>query len=271
MSYLSELTEADRQRCLGLMAEAGGIRTHRELHRWLTCDAMQSLLPHRALIAAWGDFHGGAIRYDIVSVLADVRTGSADGPVLAAHMKQLFVRWSAATRQPCAFNTDVLMGSAPGLPVDGSFVLVHALRDLRTSQHCCYALWCDLGADEFSTTKALDFLLPFVDMAFAKVHPLTTSESPPVEVSLTVRAPRVRLVHASDQVNSAGALSAGMSDRELEIMRWVEMGKTNQEIGTILDISAFTVKNHLQRIFKKLDVYSRAQAVSRLKDSMFYG
>ena len=51
----------------------------------------------------------------------------------------------------------------------------------------------------------------------------------------------------------------------MEIMEWVRMGKTNHEIGMILDISAFTVKNHMQRIFKKLDVMNRAQAVSKLE------
>jgi DNA-binding CsgD family transcriptional regulator len=52
--------------------------------------------------------------------------------------------------------------------------------------------------------------------------------------------------------------------RELEIMDWVRKGKTNQEIGMILNISVFTVKNHLQRVFKKLDVLNRAQAVARI-------
>jgi DNA-binding CsgD family transcriptional regulator len=55
-----------------------------------------------------------------------------------------------------------------------------------------------------------------------------------------------------------------LSSREQEIMDWVKHGKTNYEIGMILDISAFTVKNHLQRIFKKLDVLNRAQAVAKL-------
>jgi len=32
-----------------------------------------------------------------------------------------------------------------------------------------------------------------------------------------------------------------------------------------LDISAFTVKNHVQRIFKKLDVVNRAQAVAKME------
>ena len=56
-----------------------------------------------------------------------------------------------------------------------------------------------------------------------------------------------------------------MSERELEIMHWVALGKTNPEIGSILDISAFTVKNHMQRMFKKLNVTNRAQAVAKYK------
>jgi transcriptional regulator EpsA len=60
-------------------------------------------------------------------------------------------------------------------------------------------------------------------------------------------------------------LTGSLSEREIEIMKWVRSGKTNQEIGMILDISFFTVKNHLQRIFKKLDVINRAQAVTNFK------
>ena len=51
-------------------------------------------------------------------------------------------------------------------------------------------------------------------------------------------------------------------------MHWVSIGKTNAEIGSILDISAFTVKNHLQRIFKKLDVFNRMQAVTKYEKSI---
>ncbi len=47
-------------------------------------------------------------------------------------------------------------------------------------------------------------------------------------------------------------------------MAWVAMGKTNPEIGCILSISEFTVKNHLKSIFSKLDVTNRAQAVAKL-------
>jgi DNA-binding CsgD family transcriptional regulator len=54
-------------------------------------------------------------------------------------------------------------------------------------------------------------------------------------------------------------------------MDWVRMGKTNAEIGSILSISSFTVKNHLQHIFKKLDVYNRMQAVSKIERNASHG
>ncbi|MEO7559200.1 MAG: LuxR C-terminal-related transcriptional regulator [Nitrosospira sp.] len=44
-------------------------------------------------------------------------------------------------------------------------------------------------------------------------------------------------------------------------------GKTNPEIASILSISVFTVKNHLQHIFKALDVTTRMQAASKIAQS----
>jgi DNA-binding CsgD family transcriptional regulator len=59
------------------------------------------------------------------------------------------------------------------------------------------------------------------------------------------------------------AAGTSLSDREREILDWVRKGKTNLEIGAILGISPYTVKNHLQRIFRKLDVLNRAQAIGK--------
>lgn len=53
---------------------------------------------------------------------------------------------------------------------------------------------------------------------------------------------------------------AGMSDRELEVLRLVARGKTNAEIGTLLGISARTVQNHVAHVYDKIGVYSRAGA-----------
>jgi ATP/maltotriose-dependent transcriptional regulator MalT len=56
-----------------------------------------------------------------------------------------------------------------------------------------------------------------------------------------------------------------LSGREVEILNWVKAGKTNSEVAHILCISSYTVKNHLQHIYKKLDVYNRLQAVMKAR------
>lgn len=52
----------------------------------------------------------------------------------------------------------------------------------------------------------------------------------------------------------------GLTPREAEVLFWVAQGKTNAEIGIILDASAATVKKHVENIFRKLEVENRAAA-----------
>lgn len=53
-----------------------------------------------------------------------------------------------------------------------------------------------------------------------------------------------------------------LSDRELEVLRWVAKGRSNREIGKTLDISGRTVQGHLANVFAKLHVSSRTEAVT---------
>ncbi|GJL92150.1 LuxR family transcriptional regulator [Hyphococcus sp.] len=53
-----------------------------------------------------------------------------------------------------------------------------------------------------------------------------------------------------------------LSHRESEILHYVAAGKTNWEIGQILSISEYHVRDCLKNTFKKLDAVSRAHAVS---------
>lgn len=56
--------------------------------------------------------------------------------------------------------------------------------------------------------------------------------------------------------------SLGLTFREAEILMWISRGKTNKEIGMILDSSPRTVNKHLEHIFEKLGVATRAAAVT---------
>ncbi|MHC8308751.1 response regulator [Pseudomonas sp. GT1P32] len=53
-----------------------------------------------------------------------------------------------------------------------------------------------------------------------------------------------------------------LTGREVEVLRWVACGKTNRDIGTILDLSPRTVNKHLEHVYVKLGVETRTAATS---------
>jgi DNA-binding NarL/FixJ family response regulator len=54
----------------------------------------------------------------------------------------------------------------------------------------------------------------------------------------------------------------GLTERELQVLRGMSQGKSNAEIGKSLFLSEDTVKTHARRLFRKLGVSDRAQAVA---------
>jgi ATP/maltotriose-dependent transcriptional regulator MalT len=61
---------------------------------------------------------------------------------------------------------------------------------------------------------------------------------------------------------SSGALPGGLSEREAEVLALVAAGLTNREIGDALFISPKTVSRHLENIYAKLSLSSRAAAAA---------
>ena len=53
-----------------------------------------------------------------------------------------------------------------------------------------------------------------------------------------------------------------LSQRELQILKQMALGKSNKEIGKVLYISKYTVKNHVSAILKKLNALSRMGAIA---------
>ncbi|WP_054969993.1 response regulator [Alicyclobacillus ferrooxydans] len=52
-----------------------------------------------------------------------------------------------------------------------------------------------------------------------------------------------------------------LTEREMDVLREIANGKSNDEIGKTLHITEKTVKNHISSIFQKLEVSDRTQAV----------
>jgi len=80
------------------------------------------------------------------------------------------------------------------------------------------------------------------------------------EVVLTARAPRrsQQTAHAAE----ASPPMASLTQRERQILSLLEDGLGNKQIAARLGISPSTVKTHLELLFEKLDVTSRAEAVA---------
>ena len=63
---------------------------------------------------------------------------------------------------------------------------------------------------------------------------------------------RLLLTHSSS--------AHGLTRREIDVLAWVAVGKTNAEIAEILWIAPGTVKTHLDHIYEKLGVGTRTEA-----------
>jgi LuxR family maltose regulon positive regulatory protein len=68
----------------------------------------------------------------------------------------------------------------------------------------------------------------------------------------------------SSEVNLLGSTDP-LSNRELDVLRLIARGMTNREIAGTLYLSANTIKSHSIKIYRKLDVNNRTQAVSKAR------
>ena len=254
MPLNTELDNVQMAQFIGLIHESLRVRSHFEFLLWSQGN-VQQFLPHDIMIAAWGDFSIGLIYFDVVSALPGIRTEQIHEANLTPLLKRLFDYWKDDARAPFILkmgqgifkDSELACNELNGHFKNMKSALVHAIKDGRGRHDCLYVLLSASDIPPTSSMTMLEALLPYIDSSLRQLDHLPE---------------QLHDLHPANEQpeDYIGALSA----REMEIMEWVQNGKTNYEIGMILDISAFTVKNHLQRIFKKLDVINRAQAVAKL-------
>jgi DNA-binding NarL/FixJ family response regulator len=69
-------------------------------------------------------------------------------------------------------------------------------------------------------------------------------------------------LQSEDSVASSRLSHAALTPRETEVLSWLAKGKTNRDIADILGMSPRTVNKHLEHIFEKLGVETRAAAAA---------
>jgi len=103
--------------------------------------------------------------------------------------------------------------------------------------------WSELGDSEFVRASAAGATAPLPDILAA------------VKALLDTAIPAV-----SPLVAAATAAYAGLTEREMEVLRLLAAGRTNPEIAAALFISTGTARTHVSNILAKLDVKTRTEA-----------
>ncbi len=71
--------------------------------------------------------------------------------------------------------------------------------------------------------------------------------------------------HHPKQAGECAKLLDPLSERELEVLKTLARGASNQQIAQKLMITVDTVKRHVSHIFSKLGVQNRVQAAKQAK------
>ncbi len=250
-----QLTTNDGERMLRIFSRTWQITRHYELFRLLQGD-VQFFIPHQVLISAWGDFRDSALELDVISALPGVRTGRLQGCNIGDRLKDLHARWLAGDRRLLLLHntaSENLFRSNCKCALHESLrnmrsILVHGVHDARAGSD---SLYLAANAGPIAATGGIgkfhdriDPIISQIDVAFRRVGGLKSR--PDAEFR---------------EGNSASG-DGLLSGREEEILLWVSLGRTNVEISRILAISSFTVKNHVQRIIKKLRAGNRTEAAA---------
>jgi transcriptional regulator EpsA len=231
------------------------IKKHIDLFIWLQ-NSVSEFIAHDALLTVWGNFKDAGdnskLQYDVASNVDGFSTRAMLGASREVNhcMSHLYELWLdnnchwyalnnfANSEFDCKFRMIF-----PDFPQELNSLLVYGVSDLRGGNDCLYIFFSKYN--KFQTkSSALDLLIPHIDHALSKIQHLENLEP--------VHKPRA-LINLS-----------ALTDRELEVIEWIKAGKTNQEIGVILNITQNTVKSHLKRVYQKLNVGKRAQAVALL-------
>jgi len=115
------------------------------------------------------------------------------------------------------------------------------------------------GADGYLVKKSdVGEVLEEIRAVLSGGSPLTASVARSI-LSVLRSDPRAGALRAA----SAAPTRIDLSEREIEVLRQLVQGRSYKEIGAALFISADTVRSHIRKIYRKMQVHSASAAVSR--------
>lgn len=211
---------------------------------------LQNLIRHEVLICALRKGEAAAFHVDSFSSNqsepAVIKNLFNQDSTLVPHLLKL---WEEGHFQPIHFNLvdhASTVSSNLGrelIRLGASEVLAHGTHDSFGRPASFFLFACQPGAVKARQRHLAALLAPSLHAAW--VHTQFTRTAHPGQ--------------APGRAEGNDILTL----REREILGWIYQGKSNIEIGMILGISPLTVKNHVQKILRRLKVINRAQAVGK--------
>ncbi len=243
--YLLRLIEAAPQVC-----------RRYQFFMWTQGD-LQKWLPHRLLVCGAYDREHRGVMFDVFNNVPVPETAlrslhdSRDG-LTARAMNAWRQRRPQARRLQLADLPHPDEGLQALLGAGYLQVLVHGTcRPGRPDEvESFFMLASPQRAIADSALQAIDMLMPCLHATYQRVYTTERQMSgalAPRPVPDGIGLPR----------------TGAITEREREILKWVRDGLNNQQISEKLGISALTVKNHIQKILRKMEASNRAQAVAK--------
>ena len=240
------LNDSEREALLLNIDVSLRVHARGQLFSWVQ-GALQSLIAHEVLICGLQEGRQTALRVDSFST-APVDCARLNGLFqqdlsLVPHLIKLWEE-NRCHAVLCETERGPLAGNALAREfsrLGASHVLAHGTHDSTGQMTSLFVFSCRPGAVGAKQAYLADLIVPYLHAAWVRSQvtwPLDRGANRPAKPGL-------------------------LTPRETQILQWIYHGKSNIEIGMILDISPLTVKNHVQKTLRKLNVLNRTQAVGK--------
>mgnify|MGYP001810469055 CR=1 FL=1 len=240
------LRPSDLEHLLITIERSLEVQTRSQFYLWAQ-GALQGFVPHEAMWCAWGDVD--AMRLKVQMFARGVITPRVEHQMTDATdgiLPRLVDDWLRGGRVPRLLSSESSDQTGRRQLIADlkrcgfEHVAVHGVREVQGDYGSVFVFAGLERQPDRSTAYLLDLLMPHMHLALHRMRQREANESAAELAPVTI-----------------------LSKREIQVLHWVRNGKTNAEISQILGISPPTVKNHVQKIMRKLNVNNRAQAVGK--------
>ena len=137
-------------------------------------------------------------------------------------------------------------------PADGVLLLAaHVSRSVTMTE------WID--------PSILDEDRPFERDRELNIYSSDCPNQPPYSDAFVARFREAQIAR-NRRITARAQETLGISERELEVLELLAAGSSNKEIAHQLEVSPNTVKTHVARLFEKLEVQRRTEAIVRARE-----